>query len=263
MASLAIVTGAAHGFGRSIALEAAAKLPGLASLVLLSRDPAALEQTAAECRAAAADRAASVDVRTGAFDMAPPEQLPARLRAVFDQLDATRFARVLLVCNAGSLGPLDLMQNVRDFEAVRGAFDLNVTATAVLCSIALDTFRTGALTLVNVSSLAAVKPFASWGVYCAGKAARDMLFRAIAEEANETAGGGRQLTTLNYAPGPMDTDMQRDIRDHSQHAPTREAYTRMKDQGQLVDPAASAAKLVKLLVDDSFASGSHVDYFDI
>jgi hypothetical protein len=33
-------------------------------------------------------------------------------------------------------------------------------------------------------------------------------------------------------------------------------------QGQLVDPHASAAKVARLLKEDNFESGAHIDYFD-
>ena len=36
--------------------------------------------------------------------------------------------------------------------------------------------------IINVSSLAAVQPFATWGVYCMGKAARDMAHANVAAE---------------------------------------------------------------------------------
>ena len=31
--------------------------------------------------------------------------------------------------------------------------------------------------IVNISSLAAISPIPSWGLYCSGKAARDMYFK--------------------------------------------------------------------------------------
>jgi hypothetical protein len=35
------------------------------------------------------------------------------------------------------------------------------------------------------------------------------------------------VKTLNYAPGPCDTDMQKDVRENSEHAPTREFYAEL------------------------------------
>lgn len=58
-----------------------------------------------------------------------------------------------------------------------------------------------ALEIVNISSLCAVQPFKSWGLYCAGKAARDMLFKVLADEEPN-------ILVLNYAPGPLDNEMQ-------------------------------------------------------
>lgn len=47
---------------------------------------------------------------------------------------------------------------------------------------------------MNISSLCAREPFPSWALYCAAKAARDMLFRVLAVEEPG-------LRVLNYAPG--------------------------------------------------------------
>ena len=40
-------------------------------------------------------------------------------------------------------------------------------------------------TVINISSLAALQPFVTWGNYCAGKAARDALFKVLALEESE------------------------------------------------------------------------------
>ena len=48
-------------------------------------------------------------------------------------------------------------------------------------------------TIINISSLAALQPFVTWGNYCAGKAARDTLFKVLALEENE-----RDSSSSNY-----------------------------------------------------------------
>ena len=40
---------------------------------------------------------------------------------------------------------------------------------------------------------------------------------------------------------------------------TQHSYT----QGELVSPAVSAAKMAQLLLDNTFESGAHIDYFDL
>lgn len=69
---------------------------------------------------------------------------------------------------------------------------------------------------------------------------------------------------LNYAPGPLDTNMQATIRDAEQKDTNLgRVYTDMKEQNLLVDPLVSAEKLLLLLnTPHSFKSGDHVDYYD-
>jgi sepiapterin reductase len=72
-----------------------------------------------------------------------------------------------------------------------------------------------------------------------------------------------RVKTLNYAPGPLDTDMQTLIRAQDDYEPQREAFKKMHEEGTLIDPAASAAKLIALLETRSFESGAHIDYYDL
>lgn len=74
---------------------------------------------------------------------------------------------------------------------------VNVSSSLCLTASVLQAFpqRPGQLrTVVNISSLCALQPFRSWVLYCTGKAARDMMFRVLAEEEPD-------VQVLNYAPG--------------------------------------------------------------
>lgn len=75
--------------------------------------------------------------------------------------------------------------------------------------------------------------------------------RVLAAE-QKTLGG---LKVLNYAPGPMATDMSREIR-------SEETYEEEVRQGALIDPKVSAEKCVRLALCGRFATGAHVDFFD-
>ena len=103
--------------------------------------------------------------------------------------------------------------------------------------------------------MVAVQPFPTLALYSAGKAARDAYHVALAKE--ET-----WARVLNYAPGPLETDMTEEIRQASELSEDLKPHYAKK----LVDPADSARALAKLvLVGDAspFESGSHVDYYDI
>ena len=64
------------------------------------------------------------------------------------------------------------------------------------------------------------------------------------------------LKVLNYAPGPMQTDMMREIR-------TEAEYEDDRKNGRLLDPKTSAEKCVKLVLGGRFESGAHIDFFDV
>eukprot|EP00041_Stephanoeca_diplocostata_P009268 m.142167 g.142167 ORF g.142167 m.142167 type:complete len:139 (-) comp17674_c0_seq3:223-639(-) len=121
----------------------------------------------------------------------------------------------------------------------------------------LRTFKhsEGSRTVVNVSSLLAVKPFKAWGMYAMAKSGRDMLFSVIAAEEPAVA-------VLNYAPGPLDTAMQAEVRRSLCDEEQRSLYASMHVDGKLVTADASAKILIKLICAKNFTSGAHVDYYD-
>lgn len=75
--------------------------------------------------------------------------------------------------------------------------------------------------------------------------------RVLAAEQSKIGG----LKVLNYAPGPMNTDMARDIRSDEQ-------YEDDLRSGKLIDPQVSAAKCVGLALGAGYKSGAHIDFFD-
>ncbi|NWX25441.1 SPRE reductase, partial [Notiomystis cincta] len=160
----------------------------------------------------------------------------------------------------GSLGDISKsFLDLTDLQEINTYFSLNISSALCLTSRALSAFgaRRGCRrTVVNVSSLCAREPFRSWALYCAGKAARDMMFRVLALE--EPA-----VRVLSYAPGPLDTDMQLLARTKTGDAGMRQHFQRMQESGQLLDSSVSAQKLLHLLLEDSFPSGAHVDFYDI
>uniref|UniRef100_A0A8C5L904 Sepiapterin reductase n=1 Tax=Jaculus jaculus TaxID=51337 RepID=A0A8C5L904_JACJA len=99
------------------------------------------------------------------------------------------------------------------------------------------------------------EPFKGWALYCAGKAARDMMFQVLAAEEPS-------VRVLSYAPGPLDTDMQQLARETSVDPELRSRLQQLKSKGELVDCGASALKLLSLLQADTFQSGAHVDFYD-
>uniref|UniRef100_A0A6I8N0M7 Sepiapterin reductase n=1 Tax=Ornithorhynchus anatinus TaxID=9258 RepID=A0A6I8N0M7_ORNAN len=149
-------------------------------------------------------------------DLSSPAGLRHLLAAVRDLPRPPALRRLLLINNAGSLG-----------DVSKGFVDLEDPA----------------------------EPYKSWGLYCAGKAARDMMFRVLAAEEPD-------LRVLSYAPGPLDTDMQEEARTLTKDPDLRQTLLQLKQSGGLVSCEDSARKLLELLFEDTFESGAHVDFYD-
>ncbi|PKK30705.1 sepiapterin reductase (7,8-dihydrobiopterin:NADP+ oxidoreductase), partial [Columba livia] len=160
----------------------------------------------------------------------------------------------------GSLGDISKsFLDLTDPGEINSYFAFNVTSALCLTSVALRAFgeRPGSSrTVVNVSSLCAMKPFKNWALYCSGKAARDMMFQVLALEEPD-------VRVLNYAPGPLDTDMQLLARTKTADPEMRQYFQCLQENGKLIDCTVSAQKLVNLLEEDTFCSGTHVDFYDI
>lgn len=75
--------------------------------------------------------------------------------------------------------------------------------------------------------------------------------RVLAKEQASIGG----LKVVNYAPGPMSTDMSREIQ-------TAEQFEAKVESGEFIDARVSAEKCVRLALRGAFVSGSHIDFFD-
>ncbi|PHJ19247.1 sepiapterin reductase [Cystoisospora suis] len=118
-----------------------------------------------------------------------------------------------------------------------------------------------AVRIIQISSLAAVEPFPSLPLYCTVKAGRDMQMRVIGEESTKSEDflAKVDLKTLNWAPGQMVTDMQREVQ-QCEDPTIREAAS---NSALNVDLDDSAKALWQLVLQDTYVSGSHIDVHDV
>ncbi|NP_001120067.1 sepiapterin reductase [Xenopus tropicalis] len=251
---LCVLTGASRGFGRTLAhLLCPRLLPG-STLLLVSRTEEALKGLAGEL----AHKYPGVRVRWEAADLGTSEGVSAAVRAA-GELQVGAAQKLLIINNAGSIGDVSKMfVDFSDPKEVTDYMMFNVSSPLCLTASLLKTFpRRPDLqrVVVNVSSLAALQPFKSWALYCSGKAARDMIFRVLAEEEKD-------VRVLNYAPGPLDTDMHVVARTQTADPELRRFLMDRKEKGKMVDIQVSAKKMLDLLEADAYKSGDHIDFFD-
>jgi NAD(P)-dependent dehydrogenase (short-subunit alcohol dehydrogenase family) len=162
---LAIITGSSRGLGLALARALAQR--GWA-LVIDARGAHELERAAREL-------GTMTEVVALPGDVTDDWHRGALIAAAGDQID-------LLVNNASLLGPspqpslagypVDVLEHV---------YRVNVLAPLALAQLALPRMRDGGA-IVNVTSDAAIEPYAGWGGYGSSKAALDQLSAILAQE---------------------------------------------------------------------------------
>jgi len=141
----------------------------------------------------------------------------------------------VLVNNASSLGPVPLaLLADTECEDLERALATNLLGPfrltkALLGSLAATAREAGAPLVVNISSDAAVTPYAGWGAYGASKAALAHLSRIW--DAELTAEG---IRVVSIDPGDMDT-------------PLHELAVPDADRASLKNPDQAAAEIVDLI----------------
>ncbi|MCC7207200.1 MAG: SDR family NAD(P)-dependent oxidoreductase [Anaerolineae bacterium] len=184
----ALITGASRGLGLVLARALAAQ--GW-HLVLDARGAEALEAAHAEL----AKMTAVVAIAGDVGDSAHRARLAEAVRA-FGGLDA-------LVNNASVLGPSP-RPNLLEYplDALETVFRVNVLAPLALVQTLAGDLKPGAR-ILNVTSDAAVQPYAGWGGYGASKAALEQLTAILAAERPD-------WRVYWVDPGDMRTQMQQD-----------------------------------------------------
>ncbi|XP_059905922.1 sepiapterin reductase a [Gadus macrocephalus] len=255
--ALCIITGASRGFGRTTALQISELVKPKSVLVLAARNAEALQTLQAELAASKAGKA-GVIVEYVVADLGVKEGVESVVKAV--KLHPSEdFDHLIVVNNAGSLGALRYAKTLTDMAEVTSYMAFNLSSAVCLTAGVLEAFprREGLRrTVVNVSSRCALEPFLSWGLYCSGKAARDMMFKVLAMESPD-------LRVVNYSPGPLDTGMQLEARTLTEDDSLRNTFADMFSKGKLLTCEASCAKLTTLLLKDEYTSGAHVDFYDV
>ncbi|KAJ8651723.1 sepiapterin reductase [Lichtheimia ornata] len=264
MHTLFVVTGANRGFGQAITKVLAKQYQPTSnklSFVLVGRQEAPLQQVANDIQQLGSNIATHV-IANASIDsaVATRDTILEPLQAVVKDMQDPPLTSATLINNAGSTG--DLTKQVSDYEAeeIQAYFNVNLVSYTTLVSGFLRLFlpTKTPITLVNISSLLGVQPFANWGLYATGKSARDMLLGVVAKEHEPTS-----VRTLSYAPGPLDNGLMKEICETLGDPEQRKFYNEMAKENKLVNMDETAQKLADLLYTNNFTSGSHLDYYDL
>ena len=231
----ALVTGGSRGLGRAIGLAFAS---AGADIAVASRDLAACERVAAEIAALGRDGYAR------AAHIGHWADLPALVEDCYD-----RFGRLdILVNNAGKSPLYDSLADVSEalFDSV---LNLNLKGPFRLAVLVAERMRAdGGGSIINVTSLSAVRPEPRALPYAAAKAGLEVVTAGLAQAYAPTV----RVNTIR--PGSFGTDISR-------HWPPemKERYASAVALRRIGDPAEITGAALYLASDaSSFTTGSTI-----
>jgi NAD(P)-dependent dehydrogenase (short-subunit alcohol dehydrogenase family) len=240
-----IVTGASRGLG--LALTHALLADG-ARVVALARSTSFELTRLAD--------AYPQHLATLLVDLADSDKLPQAGKEMVAALGAGPFSSLTLINNAGVVTPVAPAGAYPPAEAIR-AVHVNLLAPMLLTDALLKHAEALApqLRILNISSGAAVTAYPGWSVYGGTKAGLDHFSRTVAAEQT-----GNAVKVVSLYPGVIDTGMQETIR-HSDPElfPNKERFDKLKSEGQLATPEATARRVLDYLNSAAFGSEAVVD----
>lgn len=227
--TVAIITGASRGLGRSLAMRFAREG---AKIAICCRSPIGIEEVAREIRHATGGEVLAV--KADVSQERDVDRLAAMTLKQFGKLD-------VLINNAAVLTPRGPLQTLKvtDWDQTMAA---NLRGPYLCTRAVLPHFiaqKRGVI--INVSSGAGKRPAPGWGPYAVSKAGLESLTASVAEEVRAH---GIRVNSVN--PGGTRTAM-------------RAAAYPQEDPMRLPEPEALTGVFVYLASDASTETGQSVD----
>jgi len=237
-----LVTGASKGLGRSIAkLIASSGHP----VVALARESVDLGVTGAALATLQPD---SITVSCDLGDRADIAGATTIIKNRFSHLAG-------IIHNAGTIHPIANMLNVERVDWAR-SIQVNLIGVQDLTN-RLHSLLGGDIhtRITTISSGAAKRSIHGWSAYCVAKAGLEMWAMCMAEE-----GPSENISAISIAPGIVDTDMQKDIRNADEISfPSLPNFIEFHENGELTNPDDVAKILLPFCLGNSGENGQILD----
>ena len=192
--------------------------------------------------------------RNMSIPSAPVAPVPPLPGGEFEfEFDTSDIEKITLINNAGTLGKIGRIEAIDD---IAQTVALNTIAPLLLTStfIRLTKNWQAVKHIINISSGAAHKPYYGWTVYCATKAAIDMMTKTIALEQEAVPNGVKILAVY---PGVVDTQMQAKIRESDKASfPSIDRFLDLKSTNSLANATTVGKQIYDIDHDDAIENGS-------
>lgn len=186
------------------------------------------------------------------YDLSITSGIKNLISELFEKINSNEVDQITLINNAGTLGEIGRIEDIADIETTVA---LNTVAPLLLASsfISLTKNWKAKKHIISISSGAAYKPYYGWTVYCATKAAIDMMTKTIALEQAEVENG---VKIIAIYPGVVDTEMQAKIRESDKDSfASIDRFLDLKANNALAN-ATSVGKKIFDLDNSDIANGS-------
>lgn len=239
----AIITGASKGLGEAIAKRL---IQEQISVVSVSRT----ENQEIKCLASEQ----GIDYKHYSCNLS----LEKEVQEVFMEIAHWIFQKdpkeILLFNNAGVIDPIQTVGNLDQTPIIRN-IQVNLIAPIIITNLFFNKAQVTntKVTVINVSSGAAVRSIEGWSVYCSSKAGLNMFTQTAAIEQAEMQTNNKIIA---FSPGVMDTNMQETIRSSSKEAfKDLEQFKEFKEKNLLLAADVVANALVDLVLSHNVESG--------
>lgn len=195
-------------------------------------------------------------------DLSNSQDLENAFKNAFAEVDINKIKQVTLINNAGRLGKISAIDNI-PLEDIALSVQLNVIAVMQLTGLFIKKFKEVNIikNCINISSGAAVNPYAGWSTYCSSKAAIDMFTKTVALEQQEAK---FPFKINGIRPGVVATDMQKQIRNTSkQDFKNVDKFISLYENKHLSSSDEVAKKIYYLDTNNSLDSGIIADLRDL
>ena len=181
-----------------------------------------------------------------------------KLNYILHKIDFSVVEKITFINNAGRLGKISNLGNLGPAD-IELSIKLNTTVPLVLSNTFINATKDleAEKQIINISSGAAVSPYAGWSVYCTSKAAIDMMTKTIATEQSDIKNG---VKCVSIYPGVVDTNMQDQIRSTSvSDFKNVERFKELKSSNQLYDPSFVGQRIYDLDHEGVLQNGDIID----
>lgn len=164
---------------------------------------------------------------------------------------------IFLINNAGDIGEINKYGN-KNLNNIIDEININLSAPTILSNRFIKEYDSlkSRLTILNISSGAALRPIESWGTYCQSKAGLDMLTKIINEENDK-------VEAYSIYPGIVNTEMQEKIRNtRLEKFALRQKFVNYYENNELSDPNIVASKIYYIMSNSSKFSNNLISLRD-